>query len=308
MTAIDISKAFDKVNRTHLWAKLINMGVDSATIRALISYYNESWMLILKDGELGGCFRTTVGVRQGGVISPKLFSIYLDSLVSKIEALNCGTDIGDMKVDVLLYADDIVLLSRTKADMQRLLDEIYEFGARNDLVFNAEKTNFMVINKSVSKQEKDADYFHGDISLNGSVIKQVSKIRFLGYIITENGKMTEHMSKRKSTTISLIATLRSQSLLSEEMTVDAKIRLFKAFIRPTLTFGVENVRLDENFIKDVRKLEGNVLKSMVGIPKQCHTTNLLLAMGISEPEVYMKKLKLGFFKRLITNEYTHLIL
>lgn len=91
--AIDVSKAFDKVNRTHLWAKLIDLAISPALILAIMSYYNDSFMMVLKNGECGKLFQTTVGVRQGGVLSPKLFSIYIDGLIKSVEALRGGVEI-----------------------------------------------------------------------------------------------------------------------------------------------------------------------------------------------------------------------
>lgn len=157
MTAIDVSKAFDKVNRTHLWAKLIQKGIVSLIVRVLIAYYNDAWMLVQKDNEVGGIFRTTVGVRQGGVISPKLFSMYLNDLIEEIEATDCVTEIGSIKINVLLYADDIVLLSHTKSEMQRLLDVTSSYGAKNDFIFNADKTNYLVFNSKIGASKEITD-------------------------------------------------------------------------------------------------------------------------------------------------------
>lgn len=112
-------------------------------------------MLVMKEHEIGELFRTTVGVRQVGVISPKLFSIFMDDLIGEIEKLNVGVNIGQVKVDVLLYADDVVLVCRTKRELQDALLVTENYGRLNDMKFNALKTNFMVFNERSANRAND---------------------------------------------------------------------------------------------------------------------------------------------------------
>ncbi|CAF1075729.1 unnamed protein product, partial [Brachionus calyciflorus] len=109
ITAIDASKAFDKIDRNILWQKLITAQIHPAIIRSIINYYNESLMMVTNDNEYSVPFKTSIGVRQGGVLSPKLFSIYIEDLIIKVEELKAGIKIGDQTVSIILYADDIVV-------------------------------------------------------------------------------------------------------------------------------------------------------------------------------------------------------
>ncbi|CAF0837264.1 unnamed protein product, partial [Brachionus calyciflorus] len=118
VAAIDASKAFDKVNRNYLWQKLIIKKVGSHTISALKYYYDCSMMIVRKDNEYSTPFKTTVGVKQGGVISPKFFSIYIEDLITGIEKFEHGVKFGSAKVDIVAYADGILLLSQTRAGLR----------------------------------------------------------------------------------------------------------------------------------------------------------------------------------------------
>jgi hypothetical protein len=304
--AIDVSKAFDKVNRAHLWLKLFKKGAEPLIVLALMKYYGESYMLVMKEQEVGELFKTTVGVRQGGVVSPKLFSIYMDGLIGRIESLNVGVDIGAAKVDVLLYADDVVLVCRTRRELQIALDETEKYGKLNDMKFNALKTNFMVFNEKSAKRmsELELDSWQGDLKLNGEIIKRVSLMKYLGYWINESAKYNEHFNKRKTTNVALIATMKSQGLLDTRLSVRARVNLFHTFIRSTLYYGSENYLINETLMKEIRKIEGNFIKSLVEMPNRCHTTELMNAMGILEPSLQLEKIKFGFLSRVLENVYT----
>lgn len=138
--AIDASQAFDKVNRTLLWKELIESQISPSTILSFIGYYKGSLMLVNNGDEFSTLFRTTVGVRQGGKASPKLFSIYIEKILQKISESNCGLNFGKTKIDVIAYADDLLLVSSNKKELQELLDIVTENGRALEIKFNPRKT------------------------------------------------------------------------------------------------------------------------------------------------------------------------
>ena len=73
-----------------------------------MKYYEKSMMLVQLEEEISKPFKTTVGVRQGGVLSPLLFSIYVNDILIEIQKLNLGYELGEMMIDILAYADDIL--------------------------------------------------------------------------------------------------------------------------------------------------------------------------------------------------------
>ena len=66
-------------------------------------------------------FKLRAGVRQGGVLSPFFFAIYIDRIVAEIKAAHVGCHIASICVSVFLYADDILLLSPSVTGLQTLL-------------------------------------------------------------------------------------------------------------------------------------------------------------------------------------------
>lgn len=133
-------------------------------------------------------------------------------------------------------------------------------------------------------------------------------MKYLGYWIDETAKYNQHFCKRKSMNASLIGTMKSQGLLDTRLSIRVRINMFNAFVRSTLYYGAENYFINETLLREIRRVEGNFIKSLVEMPSRCHTTELMRAMGILEPKLQLDKLKLGFFNRLVTNEYTSSII
>ena len=81
------------------------------------------------------------GVRQGGILSPLLFNVYINDLSISLSKLPTGCCTGENVINHLMYADDIVLLSPSAKGMQRLLDNAYTYGCEYDILFNSKKSH-----------------------------------------------------------------------------------------------------------------------------------------------------------------------
>ncbi len=105
--AIDASKAFDKINRARLMHKLIGK-LSMPYWRLLYHYYESSKAYVLNNNETSELFKTTIGVKQAGPLSPKLFCIYVDDLIKDIQSSRLGCEISSHKISCLMYADDLL--------------------------------------------------------------------------------------------------------------------------------------------------------------------------------------------------------
>ena len=86
-------------------------------------------------------FKVTNGVRQGDTISPTLFNLYTNDLVDELNALKCGVDIDGRCVSILLYADDVVIMSDSEDKLQKMINCVYSWCRRWRLCVNLAKTN-----------------------------------------------------------------------------------------------------------------------------------------------------------------------
>ena len=86
-----------------------------------------------------GWVRSKRGVRQGCILSPTLFSLYTEELAARLRRKNVGVRVGENKICVLLYADDVVVMSESAEELQELLDVVSEYGNDFGVNFSSEK-------------------------------------------------------------------------------------------------------------------------------------------------------------------------
>lgn len=201
---LDASKAFDRVNHATLFGKLKSRGVPVYILRILIFWYVNQCMYVRWGSVLSDPFSVTNGVRQGSLLSPRLYCVYMDDLSSILNNLQIGCYVNKIIVNHLMYADDVILFSPSRKGLQTLLQVTYEYGEENDISFNATKSHLLVCR---SKEDKHIAYPSLYIGENG--IKEVEKVKYLGHWICndlsddldierqiQNLYMRAHMLKR----------------------------------------------------------------------------------------------------------------
>lgn len=96
------------------------------------------------------------------------------------------------------------------------------------------------------------------------------------------------------------------SLGFNELDLDPRVKgsLYHTYFRSRLIYGLENANLTINDIKELKTLEGKIIKHSFGLHKYCYTEPLLDLMGISSIEFLIKKRELTFLRQLVTNELT----
>ena len=122
-----------------LYDKLLTRGLPVSIVRFLSSWYYVQQMCVRWNSSVSDSFHVSNGVRQGGVFSPMLFAVYVDSLLEMLEASGVGCYSGGCFVGAVCYADDIVLLALCASALTVLLDICDTFASSHGLVFNAAK-------------------------------------------------------------------------------------------------------------------------------------------------------------------------
>ena len=102
---VDFSKAFDSVNRTLLFHKLLNYNINGNIYMAIKKLHSNTLNCIRVNNVYTRWFPSFYGVRQGDSLSPTLFSIFLNDLANLIKSEKLGIDIGSKNIGILMYAD-----------------------------------------------------------------------------------------------------------------------------------------------------------------------------------------------------------
>ena len=175
---LGLSKAYDRVPYYRLFSKLLDIGAPVYFVRMLSVWYDQQRMHVKWKEKLSDVFKMSNGVRQGSVLSPGLFNVYMNDMIEKLQSSGYGARIGHLYVGCLAYADDISLLSPTRYGMQRMLDTCSVFAEENGLVFNSRKSICTVFVKNRRLRLVDPK-----VSLNETVLPFKTFINHLGVVM-----------------------------------------------------------------------------------------------------------------------------
>jgi len=176
----DASRAFDRVNYWSLFSKLIKRGVPLLIVRLLCYWYVNQQFCVKWDKSTSEFFTATNGVRQGGILSPRLFTLYLDKLSMTLNNLNVGCYLGNTCMSHYFYADDICLLAPSAAGLQQLINVCEIYGVEHDIIYNPIKS------KCITFLPKNYRLHTPPVNLNGSILEYVDSLKYLGVILSSN--------------------------------------------------------------------------------------------------------------------------
>ena len=126
---MDISEAFDRAWRNGILSKLAQIGIKGKLLRIIKSFYTDTFSIARVNGGFSRKFKTTAGVLQGSLLSPTLFTLLLNDLVQEVRAAS-GFRIQNQTFKILMFADDIALISETQEDMQSMITACENYGKR----------------------------------------------------------------------------------------------------------------------------------------------------------------------------------
>jgi len=142
MAALDATKAFDRVHHIKLCNRLIDKGVPTFVVKIIANWYAKSMVTVWWKDCQSALFQVKSGVRQGGVLSPILFNMYIDIVVEALVKSDLGCHVMGNYFGCVLYADDLILLSASVLQLQKMLDLYYDVGLLLDLKFNAKNHRY----------------------------------------------------------------------------------------------------------------------------------------------------------------------
>ena len=182
---IDFNKAFDNVDYWLLFSKLIdndpaNIGCIAAT-RLLAYWYSKQQMHVRWQNFSSASFNIGNGVRQGGILSPFLFRFYIRDLISMVTNRNVGCSFAGQVINLLAYADDMVILAPSWYALQSLLHTVEDAASVINMSFNTKKTVCMIFNPC--NRHKIVSSVFPQFTLSGCKLQFVEHFRYLGHII-----------------------------------------------------------------------------------------------------------------------------
>jgi hypothetical protein len=179
----------------------------------------------------------TAGVRQGGILSPALFVLYTGILISTLQDLNIGVKVWGNYVGCLLYADDILLLSTSVTELQKMLSVCQAVLSDLALAINAKKSCYM-------RCGSRSRFPSADVAIDGVELPRVNKLRYLGIVLTGGITLGTDLSQAKASFYRSFNTIYSKCKFAKSE--DIPIQLLKSKCVPILLYGIESLGLTKS--------------------------------------------------------------
>lgn len=265
---LDASKAFDRVNHSRLFDKLIKRNLPPVVVRALLSWYNNQHVSVRWKSCYSDSFSVANGVRQGGVLSPILFTVYIDDLLLQLEKAGIGCFWNHHYVGAVCYADDIALLAPSPSALRLMLRTCSDFAQHHSLTFNATKTQLIKFSRCSSLST-------AEFTFCGHKLAFSEHVTHLGHILS--GNLTDDAD---IASIKKDMCQKANYMLYTFAPCDpfTKSRLLESFCM-TL-YGSALWPSSSAALRLLEVAFNNIVRKIWSLPHHCHTAPLHLLVGI----------------------------
>jgi hypothetical protein len=294
-TALDFSKAFDRMWRDGLFHKL-NGKIDDCYWRALVVYYRGSIGIIKANNSTSKEFEIKEGVKQGGILSPFLFNYFINDLLEKCQQTNMGAKIGNKIMCIIGYCDDIIIMSPVANQMNKLLQICQEYADCWKLEFNVDKCNWLVFGEEIIQNV--------EISLNGQRLKKVNFLDHLGLPVGNTSEMESRFKEKFKKVERSYYSLYELGCRPNGLSPSVCAQIYNRYCQSIFYYGLEIAALNKKTIKSLNIRQNILLKNSFGLSKFSRSSALLEAINIKTIEHIYYKHKIGFMDQLRNNELT----
>ncbi|KAI5707898.1 hypothetical protein M8J77_012165 [Diaphorina citri] len=174
---VDFQKAYDSLFRPKIWQQMRKFGIPEKLIRLTKMTVEGSRCKVRVNGEVTPSFEVNSGVRQGDGLSPIIFNIALEQALEEVNKLDKGIHIGK-KINILAFADDIVIITETIEDLKLLTKVLLEETSKVGLKINETKT------KAIHLKRNKHDDFR-ELKVENYTFERISTFKYLGTTLSE---------------------------------------------------------------------------------------------------------------------------
>ena len=289
---VDFSKAFDTVPRDILISKLESVGIKGKILEIIKIIYTEDKACVKIGNKCSSPFRTNMGVRQGCVLSPTLFNIFLSDIQNYLSIQGENPSLSNQDISSLLWADDILIFSTSEKGLQEKLNNLKSYCLMNKLKVNTDKTKVMIFNKSGRKLNNKFKY--GKITL-----ENVRSYKYLGFMVTPSGEIKTGLNDLRIRGLKALLKIKKSLGIHFHSNIYNTIHLFNYMVRPILLYCSDFWGcLKHPKDSPIAKVHLSFCKQLLGVRKQTNTSAVLLELNTVPILIHAKKASIKNWERI----------
>ena len=301
---VDFSKAFDCVPRDILIKKLQDKGIDGKVLEIIKTLYLEDTASVKIGGKFSKPFKTNRGVRQGCVLSPLLFILFLSDLQEILDRSKDNVKLNtDTEISCIMWADDILILSETKEGLQRKLDALAEYSKRNKLTVNTKKTQCMIFNKT-GRLLKNYKFTY-----DNKTLECVREYKYLGFIVTPSGEIGTGLKDLRNRAMRGLAKMRTSLGPYFRHNISNTIHLYTYIVRPILLYCCDFwgcIKQPKN--NPIVTFHLSFCKQLLGVRRQTSNHAVLQEIGLLPISLHITKIAIRNWERITDKRANPLLL
>ena len=264
---MDLEKAYDRVDRGALWRTLSLYGIGGKLLSAVKSFYVDSRACVRVGNQESDSFQVRVGLRQGCVMSPWLFNVFMDGVVREVNIRLGERGLGFIEgngeqewvINQVLFADDTALVADSEEGLQQLVTEFGRVCDRRKLKVNVGKSKVMRCTRSANRGGLNVD-------LGGERLEEVESFRYLGSQVARNGEIKEEVKFRVGEAGKAMGGMK-KIWKNRDLGMGVKRGLYESVIVPTALYAAETWGMKTADKKRLDVMEMRALRSMCGVTR-----------------------------------------
>jgi hypothetical protein len=246
---IDFKAAFDTVWRKALWKMMRSIGIGEKIVNIIENLYDSTECAVAINGHVTNWFEVKVGVRQGCLLSPTLFNLFLEFVMKELKSLTPLLTLNDEMSTDIRYADDTTLIAAIFEKLSISTSELEASCKKWGMKVNPDKCR--IISSSTD-----------NIHIDNNVVQKVDEFTFLGSVIPGS---SSDIKRRIGLASSAFGRLKEAIWSRKDVSLKLKLRLYHALIVPVAVYASETWTIR---VEDQRKLsvfEMRCLRCLLGV-------------------------------------------
>ena len=273
---VDLSKAYDSVDRTALVAILRSYGVPHQLVDIIQELYTGTGCHVRTADGVSEDFQVKTGVRQGCVLSPLLFNCVMDRILREAtEMLGGGLNIeytpagglflsyrdkttASSCIQNVLYADDLTLVAETRRELQHMLDVLDRACTRWGMQISVSKTKILTVEEQLVGDQPP-------ITLRGQALEEVESFSYLGSEVGQSAKVEKEVAVRLEKAGKVYQMWRRKVFRSRNLGKATKMRVFRTMVMSVLLYSAETWPVTQHDIRRLKTFQMRCLRDILGL-------------------------------------------